>query len=234
MPMPSACASRGFFTATSEPFSISVPLVGDVEAHHAFDERRLAGAVLAEQRVECPGGNLDRDVVERGEAPESLGHADGFQRGPREGGASGWRAGSVGHGAASPGEKACSAMIADRAAAVRPLMLGAAGDIDFRVSDETRQRAGDECAGVARGGNIPVVEHRVTITAQRSRRARLRLGEHRDDPRSRGALNCPAVARPSSASASRTGSMSMLSRITQMADSQRSAPPGAVPSTTIS
>src|SRR6516165_7081354 len=49
-----------------------------VEAHHALDESRLAGAVLAEQRVKRAGRNFDRDVVERGEAAEPHGHADGF------------------------------------------------------------------------------------------------------------------------------------------------------------
>ena len=30
-----------------------------IEAHNAFDERRLSGAVLAEQSVEGPRGHLD-------------------------------------------------------------------------------------------------------------------------------------------------------------------------------
>ena len=54
--------------------------VGRVEAHHAFDQGRLARAVLAEQRMEGAGGNLDRNVVERGEAAEGLGHADRLER----------------------------------------------------------------------------------------------------------------------------------------------------------
>ena len=45
-----------------------MPRVGVVEAHDAFDQRRLAGAVLAEQRVERAGLDLDRHVVERDEA----------------------------------------------------------------------------------------------------------------------------------------------------------------------
>src|ERR1700676_5241006 len=64
-------------------------LVGRIEAHDAFDERRLARAVLAEKRVECPCGHLDRDVVERGEAAESLGHPKCFEEGPRGGGTAG-------------------------------------------------------------------------------------------------------------------------------------------------
>ena len=38
----------------------------------------------------------------------------------------------------------------DRAAAVRALMLGAAGDINFGVSDESRQRAANKRARMAR------------------------------------------------------------------------------------
>ncbi len=48
--------------------------VGLVEAHDAFHQRRLAGAVLAEQHVKLPGRNIDRDVIERREGAEPLGH----------------------------------------------------------------------------------------------------------------------------------------------------------------
>ena len=47
-------------------------LVGCVEAHDAFDERRLAGAVLAQQRMKRAGRNLDRHVLERPQRPEDL------------------------------------------------------------------------------------------------------------------------------------------------------------------
>ncbi len=59
--------------------------VGRVETHDAFDQRRLAGAVLAEQRVEGAGGHLDRDIVERLEATERLAHVKGFKRGAASG-----------------------------------------------------------------------------------------------------------------------------------------------------
>ncbi len=49
-----------------------------VVAHDAFDERRLARAVLAEQRVECAGLDLQLDIVQRGEIAEPHGHGDGF------------------------------------------------------------------------------------------------------------------------------------------------------------
>ncbi len=52
--------------------------IGRVEAHDAFDERGFAGAVLAEQRMNRSGLDLDRDVFERDQRAENLGHPDGF------------------------------------------------------------------------------------------------------------------------------------------------------------
>src|SRR5271166_4345398 len=88
-------------------------LVGRIEAHHAFDESRLARAVLAQKRMKRARGYLDRDVVERGETPERLGHSDRFERRPASRGR--WEMcerGSVGHKRASPDERACSAITA--------------------------------------------------------------------------------------------------------------------------
>jgi hypothetical protein len=51
-----------------------------VEAHDAFDQRRLAGAVFAQQSVERARLDIDRDIAECGEMPEDLGHAPGFER----------------------------------------------------------------------------------------------------------------------------------------------------------
>ena len=39
------------------------PRSGAIEAHDALDERALAGAVLAEQRVHAAGAELERHVV---------------------------------------------------------------------------------------------------------------------------------------------------------------------------
>ena len=50
-----------------------------VEAHDAFDERRLAGAVLAEQRMQRARPDMDRDILQRHQRSEDLGHADGLQ-----------------------------------------------------------------------------------------------------------------------------------------------------------
>ena len=62
-------------------------------------------------------------------------------------------------------------------------MLGAAGDIDFRVADEARERSRDEGARVTGGGDVGVVEHRMAEAADFPVRARLGLGEQRDDAR---------------------------------------------------
>ncbi len=50
------------------------------------------------------------------------------------------------------------------------------------MADETRERAADECARVARGGDVGIVEHAVAIAAQEGVVARLRLGQHRNQP----------------------------------------------------
>ena len=60
-------------------------LVRRIEAHDAFDQRRLARPVLAQQRVERASRRLERDIVQRREGAETLGHAEGFERGPARG-----------------------------------------------------------------------------------------------------------------------------------------------------
>ena len=57
-----------------------VAVVRPVVAHDAFDQRALAGAVLAEQGVEAAGRHLQRHLVERGELAEALGHRDRLDR----------------------------------------------------------------------------------------------------------------------------------------------------------
>src|ERR1700722_15289080 len=47
-------------------------VVGPVIAHDAFDQGRLAGAVLAEQRMHGAGHHAQRHVVERDEVAEAL------------------------------------------------------------------------------------------------------------------------------------------------------------------
>ena len=56
----------------------NVARVGVVVAHDAFDQRALAGAVLAEERVEGAGFTFSDTLIERGERAEALGDADRF------------------------------------------------------------------------------------------------------------------------------------------------------------
>ena len=68
----------------------------------------------------------------------------------------------------------------DRPAAVRALMLGAAGDIDLRVADKARQGAADEGARMAGGRNVGIVQHGVAVAAQAAVVAGLGLRQHGD------------------------------------------------------
>ena len=77
------------------PVEHELALVGDVEAHDAFDERRLAGAVLAQQRMKRTRRNLDRHVLKSAQRAERLAHADRFERRRARGGVRGC------HGSAS-------------------------------------------------------------------------------------------------------------------------------------
>src|SRR6266851_8383229 len=79
----------------------------------------------------------------------------------------------------------------NRPAAVRSLVLGAAGDVDLRVPDEARERAADEGAGVAGRGNVGIVEHGVAVAAQSAVVARLGLAEERDQAGARARRQLP-------------------------------------------
>ena len=62
---------------------LDLPLVRAVEAREDVRERRLAGAVLSEQRVHLAGAGLERHIVVRDDAREPLAdsdHADGRRR----------------------------------------------------------------------------------------------------------------------------------------------------------
>src|SRR5258708_26294633 len=52
----------------------------------------------------------------------------------------------------------------NRSAAVRSLVLGAAGNIDFGVPDKSRERSTDEGARVARGGDVGIVQHGMAVS----------------------------------------------------------------------
>ena len=49
-----------------------------VVTHDAFDQRALAGAVFAEQRMEGSGTYFQFDIVQRDEFAEAHGHRDGI------------------------------------------------------------------------------------------------------------------------------------------------------------
>jgi len=73
--------SRGLRIVTSSPPSRDVAAIGRVEEPMiAFDERRLAGAVLAEQGVEFAGPRpLSETSPRRDQRAENLGHAPPFR-----------------------------------------------------------------------------------------------------------------------------------------------------------
>ena len=73
--MPAASAAGGFHRPTSTPSTRSTPGVGDVHAADDLAERRLAGAVLADEGVDAPRLDVQGDVVERLRRSESLGDA---------------------------------------------------------------------------------------------------------------------------------------------------------------
>src|SRR5271166_213170 len=104
--------------------------------------------------------------------------------GPRAGGVTGRTSGAASvMGLSVSWRKGLLCDDRDGSAAVGTLMLGAARDEDFGVSDEACERPGDESAGVARRGNVRVVEHRMPVAAQCAGRSCLRLGEQGDDAR---------------------------------------------------
>jgi len=56
------------------------PRIGALEAHQALDQRRLARAVLAQQRVDRARPHVEVDRIERDEVAEPLGQPDRLQR----------------------------------------------------------------------------------------------------------------------------------------------------------
>ena len=66
------------------------PLVGRVDAGQHLDQRRLAGAVVAEEAVDLPGADLERDVLDGDDRAEVLRDVARLeQRGGVRGGRSG-------------------------------------------------------------------------------------------------------------------------------------------------
>ena len=73
--MPLAMASRGESKIERPAVEQIVPSSGLVEPVEDVHQRRLAGAVFAEDRMDAPFATSMTDVVERLELAERLGHA---------------------------------------------------------------------------------------------------------------------------------------------------------------
>ncbi len=75
--MPSLWASkvsRGVYLGSVEEDAAAIPAIG---TRQTFDERRFAGAVLTEQRVDLAAPQMQIDLVERLCAGEALFDPDG-------------------------------------------------------------------------------------------------------------------------------------------------------------
>ena len=71
IPIPSAIASCGERIAIGLPLTRISPSSGPVEAVEDVHQRRLAGAVLAEQRVHLAAPQVEVDAVVRDDARET-------------------------------------------------------------------------------------------------------------------------------------------------------------------
>ena len=109
IPIPASSASRGEWQLDGPAVQLDLALVGPVEAGEDVRERRLAGAVLAEQRVHLAAADLEVDAVVRDDAGEPLrdpAHRDG--RPPGEGGRLRARSRSSGCGGSRSGSARAS------------------------------------------------------------------------------------------------------------------------------
>ena len=79
MPMPSRRAARGLEMRDGRAVEEDLALVGREDAVDHLDEGRLAGAVLAEQRVDLAGLDAEIDVVVGAHAGKRLADADELQ-----------------------------------------------------------------------------------------------------------------------------------------------------------
>ncbi len=70
----------------------------------------------------------------------------------------------------------------DQAAAVRALVLGAAGHEDAAIADHAGHEAGDGAADVALGIDVGIVEHGVAMSPDPAAPIRLAFDQHRGDP----------------------------------------------------
>ena len=70
--MPWRCASAALAITYRRPGKEDLAAIRLVDARHDLDQRRLAGAVLAEQRVDLAGMERKRDVIQRLGGAEAL------------------------------------------------------------------------------------------------------------------------------------------------------------------
>ena len=112
MPMPAAMASAGLRKCTSRPSSEDRALVGAVHAVEGLHQRRLAGAVLTDDRVHLAAGDPQLDVAVGDDAREALGDAAQLHRVRRSARCS-HRGPLLGRG--------CAALLSGRCARGRPL-----------------------------------------------------------------------------------------------------------------
>ena len=70
--MPSALASRVESDLTGCAGDADLALVGGIDAGEHLDQRRLAGAVVAEQPEHLAGGEVDVDLLDGVHAAEGL------------------------------------------------------------------------------------------------------------------------------------------------------------------
>ena len=78
--MPRRMAACGSARRTGSPCQVIVPGVGLVRSGEDLDQRRLAGAVLAEQAVHLTGADVEVDAVQRPDAGEGLDDAVHLQQ----------------------------------------------------------------------------------------------------------------------------------------------------------
>ena len=79
MATPARSASRTLAKRTGASSIRISPSCGGEDAGEDLHQRRLAGAVLAHERVNLAGAEVEVDAVERGDAGEALGDAGGAQ-----------------------------------------------------------------------------------------------------------------------------------------------------------
>ena len=74
------CLAR-IVDAARFPIDDDLARIGTMVAHHAFDQRALAGAVLSDDRMKRAAGKCDGDVVKGVNSPEAFSQSPHFDHG---------------------------------------------------------------------------------------------------------------------------------------------------------